>query len=392
MPQVGQDIETARIVEWCKDEGEEVDVGDVVVVIESDKASFEIEAEEAGVLLKILHEPDEEVEIFKPLGYIGAPGDKIPDETAEAAAAAAAAEQKAPASQEPAAPVEGAQKPPGEHERINASPSARRLARERGIDLSTVRGTGPGGRITSEDVAAAQGAAAPQAPAAEDKVIPYGKMRRRAADRLTESVRNVPHFYLSLDADMTDALALRRKFNETGDAHVTVTDLVIKACATALREFEKMNAHAFHDRLSVKPHVNIGVAVAADEGLLVPVIADADKKSLCEIARTSAALSEHARRGALRSDAVGTFTVTSLGMYGIREFWPIINPPECGILAVGMIESRFLVFENGFAPRDVMTMVLAADHRAVDGAYAAAFLNRVRECLEDAETLFKETQ
>lgn len=389
MPQVGQDIPSARVIEWCKDEGDEVEIGEVVVIVESDKASFEIEAEETGVLLKILHEPDEEVEILKTLGYIGKPGEAIPDERAEAEGQPQVAE----------APIALAGHVRGnevESDRITASPSAQRVAKERGIDLRQVRGTGPGGRITSDDVMAAPAApsspAPSAAPEADGDLVPFGKMRQRIADRLTESVRNIPHLHLCLDVDMTDALALRREFNAKSGAHVTITDVVVKACAAALGEFERMNAHGGRDHVVLKSRIHIGLAVATDEGLLVPVIADADRKSIAEIAQASVTLAEHARRGALRSDAVGTFTVSSLGMYGVREFLPIINPPECGILAVGMIEPRMRVFENGFAPRDMMPVVLAADHRAVDGAYAARFLNRVREHLEEAADLFGQAQ
>ncbi|MHC4712049.1 MAG: dihydrolipoamide acetyltransferase family protein, partial [Planctomycetota bacterium] len=334
MPQVGQDIPSARIIEWCKNEGDPVEKGEVVLVVESDKASFEIEAEESGVLLKVLHEEDEEVEILKPLAYIGRPGEEIP-QAEETGAAQEAVSQAAP----PAAAERETGRKPG---RVLASPSAKRVAKERGIDLSAIEGSGPGGRITREDVLAASqpGPAAPTAAEAEGKVVPFGKMRRRIAERLTQSNRDIPHFYLSVDVDMSAALARRKEANEKSETKITVTDLIIKACATALREFARMNAHVHADHVVLKERVNVGVAVGTDEGLMVVVIADADGKGLGEVSAEAREGAEAARRGVQRGAAAGTFTVSSLGMHDVREFLPLINPPEAGILAVGAIEKR----------------------------------------------------
>lgn len=380
MPQVGQDIPSARIIEWCKDEGEAVEAGEVVLVVESDKAAFEIEAEESGVLLKVLHDQDEEVEIFKPLGYIGRPGESIDEEPEEP-------DVPREATSRPAQTTAAGKRAEEKKTRILASPSAKRLAKELRIDLVSIAGTGPGGRVTKDDVLAA-GTAAGEGGRTPERVVPFGRMRRRIADRLVESSRDIPHFYLSVDVDMTDALLMRKEANDTGAIKVTVTDLLIKACATALREFDGMNAHVGDDGLVLKPAVNVGVAVGTDEGLLVPVIPDADVKTLVEISGLSRSCAEAARRGRLRGGAGGTFTVSSLGMYGVREFLPIINPPECGILAVGAVERRVVPCGDDIVVRDMMTIVLAADHRAIDGAYAAGFLSRVKSCLEDAGELF----
>jgi pyruvate dehydrogenase E2 component (dihydrolipoamide acetyltransferase) len=367
MPQVGQDIPSAEIIEWCKAEGEHVEKGEVVVVVESEKAAFEVEAEEAGVVRKILHEAGEEVEVFAPLAYIGDPDEPLPEV------------EDAPRAQ-PAGVKEPAEKPtttaePPESGRVAASPSARRVARERGVDLSTLEGSGPGGRIIKRDVAGAS-------EALPDREIPFGKMRRRIAERLTASAREIPHFYLSMEVDVTKAQEWRRERNAAGDVHLTVTDMVIKATADALREFDRLNAHVSDDRLTVKAEVNVGVAVGTEDGLLVPVIAAADRKSLEEISRLSRKHAEAARRGVIASDAVGTFTVSSLGMWGVTEFLPIINPPECGILAVGAAQKRVVSVPAGIGLREMMTLTLACDHRAVDGAYAARFLRNVRNRLE----------
>jgi len=412
MPQVGQDIESAEIIEWCKAEGEAVEAGEVVVVVESDKAAFEVEAEESGVLLKILRGEGEEVSILEPIGYIGRPGGRIPQQPGEKITQQAEreAESEAPGRRREAAGSEpGA--PPGAGGRILASPAARRVARERGVDLSKVVGTGPGGRIVKEDVlaAAAAGAAGGSsetgAPAKKeggagagegaaaatreataagpgDGVEVFSRMRRRIADRLCESARTVPHFYLSVDVDVTDALAWRKEQNQRRGTRLTVTDMVVRACAGALSEFARMNSHVASDRLLLKAEVNVGVAVATGEGLLVAVIPGADRLTLDRTAEASRRGAEAARRGALREAAECTFTVTSLGMYGVREFFPIIDPPQCGILAVGAAEKRPVALGGEVAVRDMMTLVLGCDHRGVDGAYAAAFLNRIKEHLE----------
>lgn len=386
MPQVGQDIPSAKIIEWRKKEGERVEKGEIVLVVESDKASFEVEADESGVLLLVLHAEGEEVEIFKPLAYIGQPGE-VP-EVKEAEEAAAKEHPPAEPSKARAAPAPEVRAAPT---RILASPSARRLAEERGIDLVQVKGSGPGSRITKRDVlAASRSVPVGQVVGAgvggishEDMVIPFSKRRQRIANRLTLSNQTIPHFYLFVAVDMSNALEWRKAAGEEHGTRITVTDMVIKACATALREFDKMNAYVDRDKMVIKKGVNVGVAVALDDGLLVPVIPDADKKSLREISALSKKNVEAARRGVISSDAVGTFTVTSLGPYGVQGFLPVINPPECGILAVGTIEKRVVPLEHGTSVRDMMTLVLASDHRAVDGTYAAQFLNRIKDYLQN---------
>ena len=292
MPQIGQDIEAGTIVQWRKRQNDPVEKGEVILVVESEKAAFDVEAEASGVLLKILHDEGEQVAILQPVGYIGQPGERF-----EPQAAAAPGEPAETRRQEPQPAVAG---PHPKGERLLASPAARRIAQEHGLDLASLRGSGPGGRITQDDVLAAV-ATVGTAAGGQDTIVPFGKIRRRVAERLTASKRTIPHFYLFADVDMTAAQAWRRRFNAEHSAHLTVTDLVIKAAAVALRGFPRLNAHVEAQRLIVKKGIHVGVAVAVAEGLLVPVIADADKKPLPEISRLAKDSAEAARRGVIRA-------------------------------------------------------------------------------------------
>lgn len=233
---------------------------------------------------------------------------------------------------------------------------------------------------------------APESPAGTpcEQTIPFSRRRQAIARRLTLSAQTIPHFYLSLDVDMASAAAWRRTLNDERCLHITVTDLVAKVTALALRQFPRLNAHVGDDSITLKPNINLGIAVAADEGLLVPVIPNADRLGLVELSECSGRNSAAARKGRMTSAAIGTFTVSSLGMYGVKHFLPIINPPECAILAVGLAEPRVVPVLEGVAVRPVMTLTLACDHRAVDGAEAAQFLSAVKEGLEDAPSFLSE--
>lgn len=388
MPQVGQDVPSAAIVEWLKKEGDAVKKGEPVLVVESDKASFEVEAEENGVLLKILHAKGDVVEIFKPVGYTGQPGEKVEERSPGAEAPAKETKSEATKSA-PTVAVAST-----DSSRIFASPSARRVAHENRVDLGMLSGTGPNGRIIKQDVLAylqsspaksAAPAAATSAPVqalAEDRIEPYSRMRKRIAERMSLSVRTIPHFYLTIDVNMTSAMAWREQFNRTNDSRVSVNDLVIYASAKALRLFPYANAHVDDEKVVLKKDINVGVAVSVDDGLLVPVIGHADALSIDEIAAASKQNAESARRGIIDTNIRGTFTISSLGMYGIRQFMPIVNPPESAILAVGAIEPRCVPILGGTEVHQTMTLTLGADHRALDGAYGARFLNQIKNELE----------
>jgi pyruvate dehydrogenase E2 component (dihydrolipoamide acetyltransferase) len=377
MPQVGQDIETAIIVDWIKKENDPIKKGDIIATIESDKATFDVEAYESGVLLKILYKEGDEVRVLTPIAYIGQPGEKVVTDAPPAdTPSAPAADNIAPSIAEPK----------GEHRGPAASPSAKRLAREKGIDLKTVTGTGPGGRITKEDVLNT----IQNIPGTDtDEVIPFSPMRARIAERLSRSKQTIPHFILFADIDMTEANNRRKQFNESQGIKITVTDMIVKAVANTLCEFPHMNAHVAHDKIILKKAVNVGVAVSVTDGLAVPVIAEANTKTLIQISQESRKNTEAIRKGKLLSNAIGSFTVSNLGMHAVDKFLPIINPPECAILALGQAVKKPAVVNGALCIRHIMTATLACDHRAVDGTMAARFLETIKHHLEDP-TCFEE--
>jgi pyruvate dehydrogenase E2 component (dihydrolipoamide acetyltransferase) len=402
MPQVGYDIDAGRIVQWLVKEGDTVEKGQIVAVVESEKANFEVEAPEGGTLLKMLYEADVEARVLEPMAWVGAPGEQIPEAPVSRPAPAAAAAAAAPGPGMPAGPavvaapaVHAAPLPqvvvaePPTATRRFASPVARRIARQEGIDIAAIPGSGPGGRVVARDVLTFAGlqtkpyASAPTPEAtSQDRVVPFDRMRQRIADRLSHAKQSIPHFYLLADADMTRALAWRKRFNERQSVHVTINDMIIKAVALALREFPAMNAHVQPDRMVLKKRVNIGVAVSVDNGLLVPVIADADWKELTEIAQAARTIRQDAQRGVVDTRDVGTFTISNLGRLGVTQFVPIVNPPECAILGVASIQKRVVPIESGIGVHDMLSLTLAADHRAVDGAYAGQFLAAIKRHLE----------
>jgi len=370
MPQVGQDIETAILVEWTAQVGDAVKPNDVIALVESDKATFEVQALEAGVLLKQLLDEGEEGKVLEPIAWIGQPGEQIETDTdvgeAPPALEAPQVDSAAPAATAP---------PEGEH--IPVAPAARRVAREKGVDLATVTGTGPGGRILKEDVLAT----VTQPLSTEG--IHFSKLRRKVAERLTFSKQNIPHFYLYIDVNMSEALQWRRAYNRDAAVRATITDIIVQVLGRVLIRFPNLNAHVADDRLIPHQDINIGVAVSVEDGLIVPVVARANTLSLEQVSRQVRENAGGARGGVLKPQAPGTFTISNLGMHGVGMFLPIVNPPESAILGVGAVTKRPCVTDAaqvGIA--DVMTLALACDHRAVDGTYAAAFLDEVKKALE----------
>ncbi len=382
VPQVGQDISTAVILEWKKKQGEEVAKGEVIAEVESDKAAFEVEAEADGVLAEILHGEGEEVEVFRPIAYIRLAGESDQTPRQAAAEAAPAASRRAP--------LDRGTAPIREEHRILASPAARRLAHKQDIDLTNIRGTGPGGRIILADIeeaiAACKAADTASTASDQDTLVPFTRMRQWIADRLTSSNLTIPHFHLTLDVDMTEVMAWRNTVRRRGET-ITVNDIIVKATAMALAAFPQMNAHVKEDKIILKKHVHLGVVTSVEDGLMVPVIPDADKKGLKTISAITRQNTEAARHGQMNLDYPGTFTVSSLGMFGIRQFTPIINLPQCAILAVGTVEKRVVPFKTEISVRDMMTLTLASDHRAVDGVVASQFLNKIKSDLENLNAL-----
>ncbi|MGZ4280142.1 MAG: dihydrolipoamide acetyltransferase family protein [Solirubrobacteraceae bacterium] len=458
MPRLSDSMEEGTILKWLKAEGDEVTRGDELVEIETDKATMTYEADSAGTLSIVAQEGDT-LPIGEVIARIGAGGEAPAGDGARAeatqqaeasgnggpraappaAAPAATAEPPAAAPEperQPAAAESGAAPPSadGNGGRAKASPVARRIAREQGIDLSALQGTGPGGRIVKADVeAAASGGtpqaaapaqpapaeaapaqAAPAAPAAEPQAVPAAaapppppasiaetgtakgdvsvreltRTQQVIARRMAESKATIPEFTIATDVDMEGAVEVRKQLKAAAETVSGVVpsfnDMVVKASALALREYPRANGSYKDGRFELYSRVNVGVAVAAQEALVVPTVFDADKKSLGEIARDARALAERVRANVVTPPELsgGTFTVSNLGMFGVTEFSAVINPPQAAILAVGKMEPRAVVRDGEIVARNIMTITLVCDHRILYGAEAAEFLARIRALLE----------
>lgn len=433
LPRLGQGMESGVVVRWLKQEGDKVEKGDPLYELDTEKVTQEVEAEASGVLLKIAVS-EGEVPVGETVAVIGEEGEEVaetepkPKEPEEPKKAEA--EEPAPAdddtevdetpqeegSRGPARDAEreeGKQasgramseqitqiREPESDGRVKASPLARRIARERGVDLAQVRGTGPEGRVVAEDVerselapgeakpveAPAAAAAAALAPTGEVQVEPLTSIRKTIARRLTEAWQ-APVFQISMSADMTRALALRAKLVElAGEGpKPTISDVLTKVCASALMRHRRLNAEFVGEEVRIHPAANVGMAVATDRGLVVPVTQGADRLSIQELAAQRVALVDRARSGKLQQTDLegGTFTISNLGMFGVQHFIAVLNPPQVAILAVGAIEETPVVREGEIVVRPLMSITLTVDHRAVDGAVAAEFLATVRSMLEE---------
>jgi pyruvate dehydrogenase E2 component (dihydrolipoamide acetyltransferase) len=405
LPRLGQGMESGTIVKWLKSEGEAVEKGDPLYELDTDKVTQEVEAEASGVLLKIAI-AEGEVDVGKTIAVIGEEGEEVDTEVEEPSGEAA--QEVSEAAQRPvreSGPVEGvrangevppketdgrAKEEPSGDGRVKASPLARRIARERGIDLSAVAGTGPEGRVVAEDVERTAASAAPRpvpsAPTEGVEVQQLSSMRKTIARRLTEAWQ-APVFQLGLTVDMGRALELRERLVELhGDGvKPTISDLLTKICAAALIRHRAVNALYKGDAVELYPTANVGIAVAVPNGLVVPVIPGCERKSIAEIAAARAALVERARAGKLQQADLegGTFTISNLGMYGIERFIAVLNPPQAAILAVGATEEKAVVIEGEIVVRPRMELTLTCDHRAVDGATGAEFLRDVKAFLEE---------
>jgi pyruvate dehydrogenase E2 component (dihydrolipoamide acetyltransferase) len=388
LPRLGQGMESGTIVRWLKSEGESVQKGEPLFELDTDKVTQEVEAEAAGVLLKIAV-AEGEVPVGQTVAFIGAEGEDVPEVevTVPPPPPEAKASEPEPADEAPqeAAVVSG-------NGRIKASPLARRIARERGIELSGIRGTGPDGRIVAEDIerAEAGGPATPAAapaplPTGEVERVPLSNVRKTIARRLTEAWE-IPVFQLQASADMTRVNALVARLRERDpDVRITVTDVLTKVCAQALMRHREVNAEFTDDAILLHPSANVGLAVAAPQGLVVPVIRSAERLSLTEIAGVRADLVGRARENKLRAEDLegGTFTISNLGMYAVERFTAVLNPPQAAIVAVGATEDRVVPVGGDMTVRPMVTLTATFDHRAVDGAPAAAFLQTLKESLED---------
>jgi pyruvate dehydrogenase E2 component (dihydrolipoamide acetyltransferase) len=385
LPRLGQGMEAGTITRWLKSEGDQVEKGEPLFEVDTDKVTQEVEADFAGTLLKIALR-EGEAPVGQTIAWIGDPGETIAEEAKPAAAEAPAAPKETPEPDSP--PANEVRESSSNGGRIKASPLARRIAREKGIDLRQLRGTGPDGRIIAEDVEKAKSAPAPAAaPVGEVETIPLTNIRKTIARRLTAAFE-VPVFQLTVSADMTRANALVARARELNpDVRVTVTDLLVKLAGQALVRHRAVNAEYSEDGIRRHPSANVGIAVAAPQGLIVPVVRAAERLSLVEIAEQRTDLVGRAGDNKLTSQDLegGTFTISNLGMpkYGVEQFIAVINPPQAAILAVGATTDRVVAVDGAPAVRPMVTLTLTVDHRAVDGAEAAEFLQTLKQLIED---------
>jgi pyruvate dehydrogenase E2 component (dihydrolipoamide acetyltransferase) len=420
MPKLGMDMTEGTFITWTKNVGDKINPGDVIAEIETDKTTIEVEATAGGTILAQLVEPGQVVKVGSLIGWVGEAGEAVPGGAQPAAvpaaepakAAAASTPQSTPAAPPPATPKPASVPAPaapsgngeGYPEGVKASPIARNIAKERGIDLKLVTGSGPGGRITKTDVEnftptapapaqAGRGIAAasyPELPGGPDvEVIDTSNLRKRIANRMVDSKQQVPHFYVTSDIDVEPLLELRKQLNAnvTDDAQkITVNDLVVKATALALRQFPNLNTHFYGDKIVRHKRINIGIAVALPNGGLINVVAkDADKTALGTMAARNKEMIARVLEGKVKPDDLegGTFTVSNMGMYDVEDFVAIINPPEAAILAIGSAKKVPVVKEDGtLGVGQRMKITISVDHRVSDGAEGAKYLQHLKELLE----------
>ena len=404
MPALGVAQEKGTLLSWLKAEGQSVTQGEPLMEIETDKATVEIEAPASGILSNVTASAGDEIPVGNKIAVILGPGEvTTPAQPRESrphpriesgvdSGPAAHNSQSKPGAK-PNPPISPFVKGESKGDfvtRVLASPAAKRIAKEKGIDLKSLQGSGPDGSVLAEDVLRA-GSAQTTAPAGTVKVnetVQLTAMRRIVGERMTKSKQTAPHFYLSMDVDMTEMSRRRNALKEKDEAVVpSINDFILSACARALKDFPSLNAAFTEQGVQIYADVNIGMAVALEDGLVVPVIRNADRLSLAELARQSQELADKAQNKKLfpLDYEGGTFTVSNLGMFGVDNFVAIINPPQCAILAVGQVAPRVVPYGEGISIRQIMTMSLSADHRVVDGAIAARFLREVKQYLENGD-------
>ena len=407
MPKIGVLMETGQIEKWLKKEGDKVEVGDILLEIMTDKVSMEVEASNAGILRKIVRQEGEDVPVLEVIAYIGEADEEIPVAPAAASAPADVKESPGAAAVKEEAAKQSVQTGSSDapQTQVKISPLARRLAEEKGVDLSTVKGTGPGGRIVKEDIIAA----AENKPAAkEDKPVqpttaapgqiniksstPLKGMRKVIAERMVQSKATMPHIILTSVACVDNMIALRERLKDKArslNADLTITDLIVKITANTLREFININSSLQNDNVLVYDDINVGLAVALEDGLIVPTIFNTDKLGLLDIARKRKELVEKAKQSKLSLEEIsnGTFTISNLGMFGVKNFTAVINPPQAAILTVGTIYKQLALENDDIVEKSYMDFCLAVDHRIIDGADAAKYLQRFVELAENPELL-----
>ena len=395
MPKLGLTMTEGKIVEWKKQEGEKVEKGEILYVLETEKVTFEVEAPESGILGKILAQVEDVVPVGGTVAYILQPGEEL-TEVAEVTEAPEKDKVKADDKKVIVAETASPKAETALPKEVKISPVARKMASEHNIDILTIKGTGPEGRIVKEDVLQAieetKGAvkrAVPEVSAEAEKIVPLSSMRRTIARRMSESFQTAPHFWVIDEADATNLMKLHQQLapiiEKEAGVRLTYTDLFVKILGKALKECPDVNASWTDEGIKMLGDINVGIAVAVPNGLIVPVIHNADKKSIAEIAVARAELVTKAREGKLGLDEMtgGTCTLNNVGAVGIKCIDAIINPPESAILTVGKTADRPVVIAGDIVVRPMMDLSLAVDHRVLDGASGGRFLVRIRELIED---------
>jgi pyruvate dehydrogenase E2 component (dihydrolipoamide acetyltransferase) len=394
LPQLGQTMEEGTVVNCLVNVGDEVKKGDVIFEIETDKATLEMESPAAGFVKYVLAKVNETLPVGAPVMVLGAKDEDVPQSFVDSLTGAARAMPEAASAAEPAARAEPEPvKPAG---RVMASPRAKKLAADLGVDLATVTGTGPAGKITEQDVQIAATAkpakpAAPAAPTAEAKpgqTIPLNRLQRITAEKMLKSKQEIPCFYLTVKADVTDLVELRAKLNETGNVKLSYNDFLLKAVATGLEKYPIMTGQLAGEEIRLAESIGIGLAISVSDGLVAPIVKDVNKKDVRQIALDSQALIERARSNKLTPMDIegGCITVSNLGAFGIDNFIPIVVPGQCSILGIGRITDTCVPNSGNILVRKLMNMTLSVDHKVANGAYAAQFLDFVKKLLEDITT------
>ena len=400
MPKLGFDMAEGVLVRWVKQVGENINKGDVLAEIETDKATVEVESPASGVVLQLIVDQGTSVPVNAPIAIVGEAGEKV-DAPAAAPKPEAKAEEKTAAQTAPTPAATTQATTPAESGPVKASPLARKVAKDNSVDLATVQGTGPGGRVVRKDVEAALTSGQPstvsrpstpitnyQLPTSvEDKVVPTTKLRQAIGRRLVESKQTIPHFYVTHEYKMEAVMDMRKQINAyLGDNEkVSVNDFIIKATALTLRQFPNLNATLKGNEIIQFGHVNVGVAVTVPGGLMTVVVKDADVKSMRQISGEIKAMAARAREGKVKPEDVdgSTFSTSILGMYDVEEFIAIVNPPEAAILAIGSAKETPVVVNGEIKIGSRMKATISVDHRVSDGAEAAQFMQTLAEFLEN---------
>jgi pyruvate dehydrogenase E2 component (dihydrolipoamide acetyltransferase) len=413
MPKLGFDMAEGTLVRWVKSEGDRIERGEVLAEIETDKATVEVESQASGTILKLLAKEGAILPIGKPIAVVGESGEEVDVDALTGGASEESAEAEAQPAKEPrpaeasAEPAPAKQAPSSEPEPsgngypggVKASPVARRLAEEKGLNLNQVAGSGPGGRIVKKDVEAAIEAGPSRAPAGaafsglqlsteprQTERVDVSRLRAAIGRRMTMAKQELPHFYVTTEVDAGPLMDLRRQANELlpDDQKLSVNDFIVKAAALALRQFPNLNASLEGDQIVRHGGINVGIAVAVEGGLLTVVVREADQKPIASISQESRTMAERARQGKVRPDDVegSTFTVSNLGMFGVDHFIAIINPPEAAILATGSVRKVPVVEDEQVRIGQRLKVTISADHRVTDGAEAARWLEVFRQMIE----------